>query len=60
MTCRLILVLGHWVQGNVDRLPSIEGDGGEVLIEKGFEHDNLVTMFQKRCENRVFTWLIVE
>jgi len=46
------------VEGDVDRNTPIECNGGEVLVEEGFEEDNLVPMFQERGENRVLTWIL--
>ena len=45
------------MKGDVDRDASIESDGGEVLIEEGFEEDDLVPMLQKCHENRVLAWM---
>jgi len=32
-----------WVQWNINRLTTIEGDGGKILVEEWFEHDNFVS-----------------
>ena len=45
------------VQWDVDRNTPIECDEGEVLIEEGFEEDDLIPTFQERGENGVLAWI---
>ena len=33
-----------WVQWNINGLATIEGDRGEILVEKWFEHDNFISL----------------
>jgi len=41
------------MQRDIDRYTPIERNEGEVLVEEGFEEDNLVPTFQERGENGV-------
>ncbi len=41
------------MKGHVDALPAIKYNGRQVLIEEGFEHDNFVSIVQKRREDSV-------
>ena len=46
VACRLFLV--HvWMQRDINRDSRVECHRGEVLIEEGLEHDNLVPRFQE-------------
>lgn len=44
------------MQGDIDWLSAVEGNGREILIKERFEHDDLVAMFQERGKHRVLTW----
>ena len=33
------------MQWNINGLATIEGDGGKILVEEWFEHDNLISLF---------------
>ena len=44
------------VEGHIDRDTAIEGDGGEVLIEEGLEHDHLVPLLEERGEDGVLAY----
>ena len=44
------------VEGHIDRDTAVEGDRGKVLIEEGFEHDNLIALFQECDKDGVLAW----
>lgn len=44
------------VEGDVDGDTSVEGDGGEILVEEGLEEDGFVSGFEEGDEGGVFTW----
>ena len=48
--------LGARVEGHVDALAALEGDGGEVLVEEGLEDDDLVAGLDERGERGVLAW----
>ena len=48
--------LGARVEGHVDALAALKGDGGEVLVEKGLEDDDLVAGLDERGERGVLAW----
>jgi hypothetical protein len=43
------------VEGNVDGCSAIEGDGWQILIEEGLEHDHFVPMLKERGENGILS-----
>ena len=45
------------VERDVDGDASIEGDGGEVLVEEGFEEDDLVAVLEEGDEDGVLAWM---
>jgi hypothetical protein len=55
--CRLVDASGLRVEGNVDRNAPIESNGGEVLVEEGFEEDNLIPMLQECHKNGILAWV---
>ena len=53
MPGRFLDTLCVWMERDVDGNTSVECDGGKVLIEKWFEEDDLVSMFQERHKDGV-------
>ena len=54
---RAMLSAGLWgMEGDVDGDAPVESDRGEVLVEEGLEHNDLIALLQERDENRVLSW----
>lgn len=56
MTSRLTDTGGVGVKRDVYRDASVESDGGEILVEEGFEEDDLVALLEEGDEDRVLAW----
>ena len=56
MSGRFVDTGGLGVKRDVDGDASIEGDGGEVLVEEGFEEDDLVAVFEESDKDGVLTY----
>ena len=44
------------MERDVDALAGVEDDGGQVLVEEGLEHDDLISWVQEGGEDRVLAY----
>ena len=43
------------MKGDIDGCPAVEGDGWQILVEEGLEHDHFISMFKERGKNGVLS-----
>ena len=54
---RAMLSAGLWgMEGDVDALAAVEGDGRQVLVEEGLEDDHFVSWLDERRERGILAW----
>lgn len=44
------------MQWDIDRFSAIESHRRKILVKEGFEHNNLISLFQKCSEDGILTW----